>query len=394
NYHPLCVNIFSPKVIANILEAGVGSELAGLDWQCNDCNVCVVCSHAGDEASLLMCDGCDRGRWLCAICSQCHTCQNSKLALQHYRELFANEDSLDLAEDNPKSPGESSSEPTAPSSRSLDPPKPYPSSCFRAVQALPDLPPTTLGGNRKAPLRHTLYLTTYCFDCHGDFQAGRFCPCCLRTFGEDDGKVADEIARILRGEGGMIEGKQKLVRPRGRPKKIDAPGLSAAFIDPNMLQCARCFRWTHRRCDARTTDDAWMKGKSGVEPYRCPLCEALELKRNSAPPAPVPGAAPAATSDDIDVEGEGDRHTPLSLLRPAQHVKLTADLTAQPAVSPAFSTGANALPTVDEAKALISPELWHTLRSLMAYKSALIGVPGVPDGVKEVREAKRATRSR
>ncbi|KAF9946200.1 hypothetical protein BGZ72_000549 [Mortierella alpina] len=57
-FHPMCLQLDTPRIIAAI---------ASYPWQCNDCKLCVVCLEAGDEASLLICDDCDRG-WHMSCC--------------------------------------------------------------------------------------------------------------------------------------------------------------------------------------------------------------------------------------------------------------------------------------------------------------------------------------
>lgn len=51
-YHPLCAHLSTPRQIAAI---------DSYPWECPECKVCVVCKSAGDEATLMICDDCDRG---------------------------------------------------------------------------------------------------------------------------------------------------------------------------------------------------------------------------------------------------------------------------------------------------------------------------------------------
>ncbi|KAF9194207.1 hypothetical protein BGZ51_000788 [Haplosporangium sp. Z 767] len=59
SFHPLCLQLDTPRIV---------SAIASYPWQCNDCKLCVVCLEAGDEASLLICDDCDRG-WHMSCCN-------------------------------------------------------------------------------------------------------------------------------------------------------------------------------------------------------------------------------------------------------------------------------------------------------------------------------------
>ncbi|KAF9928280.1 hypothetical protein FBU30_002502 [Linnemannia zychae] len=140
SYHPFCLQLDTPRII---------SAIGSYPWQCNDCKLCVVCLEAGDEASLLICDDCDRGwhmsccdpaikdvptgDWLCSFCAQCHSCRGTEDPSTKYKHAISN-----------------------------------PS-----------------GSNK-----YQTYLTTYCSPCQENFSKGRFCPVCLRTYkgdgGEDD----------------------------------------------------------------------------------------------------------------------------------------------------------------------------------------------------------------
>ncbi|KAF9353232.1 PHD finger protein 10 [Mortierella sp. AD094] len=131
------------------------SAIASYPWQCNDCKLCVVCLEAGDEASLLICDDCDRGwhmsccdpaikevpkgEWLCSFCAMCHSCRGNEAPSTKYKHAIAN-----------------------------------------------------VGGSNKYPT----YICTYCTNCHDNFSKGRFCPVCLRTYrgdgGEDDSDAVGE----------------------------------------------------------------------------------------------------------------------------------------------------------------------------------------------------------
>ncbi|KAF9083728.1 PHD finger protein 10 [Mortierella sp. AD031] len=138
SYHPLCLQLDTPRII---------SAIGSYPWQCNDCKLCVVCMEAGDEASLLICDDCDRGwhmsccdpaikevpngEWLCSFCAQCHSCRGTEDPSARYKHAVSNP-----------------------------------------------------GGSNK----YQTYLTTFCSPCHENFSKGRFCPVCVRTYKGDDGE--------------------------------------------------------------------------------------------------------------------------------------------------------------------------------------------------------------
>ncbi|CAG8600563.1 9733_t:CDS:2 [Ambispora leptoticha] len=150
NYHPLCLGLKTPKLIA---------ALESYPWQCNDCKLCVVCRTSGDEASLLICDDCDRGwhtgccvpivthvpqgNWLCSICAKCHSCE--KKVSSH-----SNEDDTN-----------------------------------KFISAT--IPP------QSDQIKYSIYLASYCTKCYDNFIADRFCPLCLKTYsGEGDENEGDD----------------------------------------------------------------------------------------------------------------------------------------------------------------------------------------------------------
>ncbi|KAL0082404.1 chromatin remodelling complex Rsc7/Swp82 subunit-domain-containing protein [Phycomyces blakesleeanus] len=136
-YHPVCVNLDTPRQVAAV---------ESYPWSCPDCKVCCICKEAGDEAKLMICDGCDRGwhttccnppldkipsdSWLCPLCADCHSCD----------------------ERDGKS-GDSYHHAVAP-----------PSDRYK----------------------YPVYLATYCGTCHDNFTQDRICPVCLKTYKEDD----------------------------------------------------------------------------------------------------------------------------------------------------------------------------------------------------------------
>ncbi|KAI7871188.1 hypothetical protein BDF14DRAFT_1764195 [Spinellus fusiger] len=142
-YHPVCVHLTTPRQI-------ITAE--SYPWSCPDCKVCSVCQQVGDESTLMICDGCDRGwhtgccvpeissvpegAWLCKLCAECHSCNDHQHSdPSHYSDAIA--------------------------------------------------PPTDTYSK-------VAYLATYCRPCHGHFDQHRFCPVCLKTFTEGDGNEEED----------------------------------------------------------------------------------------------------------------------------------------------------------------------------------------------------------
>ncbi|KAF9954792.1 hypothetical protein BGZ70_010454 [Mortierella alpina] len=128
-FHPMCLQLDTPRII---------SAIASYPWQCNDCKLCVVCLEAGDEASLLICDDCDRG-WHMSCCDP---------AIKKVPQ------------------------------GSEDPKTVYKHASVGAT------------GNNRFPT----FLCTYCSKCHDNFKKGRYCPVCIRTYkgdGADDDAQSD-----------------------------------------------------------------------------------------------------------------------------------------------------------------------------------------------------------
>ncbi|KAF9274478.1 hypothetical protein BGZ68_000643 [Mortierella alpina] len=121
-FHPMCLQLDTPRII---------SAIASYPWQCNDCKLCVVCLEAGDEASLLICDDCDRG-WHMSCCDP---------AIKKVPQ------------------------------GSEDPTTEYKHASVGAT------------GNNRFPT----FLCTYCTKCHNNFKKGRYCPVCIRTYKGDGG---------------------------------------------------------------------------------------------------------------------------------------------------------------------------------------------------------------
>jgi len=125
DFHPLCLQLDTPRLVAGI---------ASYPWQCSDCKLCVVCLESGDEATLLICDACDRGwhmdccdpaikevpqgkkwrttlrtrlvnrtflisepvssgyylgEWLCTFCAMCHSCRGNEIPTTKYKHADA-----------------------------------------------------------------------------------------------------------------------------------------------------------------------------------------------------------------------------------------------------------------------------------------------------------------
>ncbi|CAG8560058.1 11785_t:CDS:2, partial [Dentiscutata heterogama] len=128
-------------------------SMESYQWQCNDCKTCVVCRSSGDEATLLICDDCDRGwhldcsspkvtqvpseLWLCSLCAQCNACGEKATSLN------------DAASD------------------------------YHHVK-------TTETAN------YPIYLATICNKCQNNFMRDLFCPVCLKTYTEDGQENDDD----------------------------------------------------------------------------------------------------------------------------------------------------------------------------------------------------------
>ncbi|KAG0331967.1 PHD finger protein 10 [Podila horticola] len=137
SFHPICIQLDTPRIV---------SAIGSYPWQCNDCKLCVVCLEAGDEATLLICDDCDRGwhmgccdpaikdlpkgDWLCSFCAQCHSCKGSEAPSTSYHHAVT---------------------------------------------------------GATATNKYPTYICTYCTVCFDNFNKDRFCPVCLRTYRGDTG---------------------------------------------------------------------------------------------------------------------------------------------------------------------------------------------------------------
>ncbi|KAI8972041.1 chromatin remodelling complex Rsc7/Swp82 subunit-domain-containing protein [Mycotypha africana] len=136
-YHPICANLTTPRQLAAV---------ESYPWLCPECKICCVCKSAGDESTLMICDGCDRGwhtgccsppvekvpegSWLCSLCANCHSCNEHGMGEEsQYTHAVA-----------PKSDR----------------------------------------------YKYPVYLATYCPKCILHFNDDRFCPACLKTYSEEE----------------------------------------------------------------------------------------------------------------------------------------------------------------------------------------------------------------
>ncbi|KAI8391349.1 chromatin remodelling complex Rsc7/Swp82 subunit-domain-containing protein [Radiomyces spectabilis] len=138
-YHPLCANLTTPRQLAAV---------ESYPWSCPECKICCVCKDAGDESTLMICDGCDRGwhtgccnpkvddvpegAWLCPLCADCHGCDEQGSDVQYHHAV------------------------APPSDR----------------------------------YKYPAYLATYCNRCYNNFTEDRFCTVCMKPYSDEDG--ADE----------------------------------------------------------------------------------------------------------------------------------------------------------------------------------------------------------
>ncbi|CAO3659798.1 unnamed protein product [Rhizopus stolonifer] len=141
-YHPICANLTTPRQAVAV---------ESYPWLCPECKVCCACKTAGDEANLMICDGCDRGwhtgccspavehipegEWLCQLCAKCHGCSERGMKNEsQYTHV-----SVPKSEKN----------------------------------------------------KYPVYLATYCGPCAIDFHEDRLCPVCLKTYSEEENDEED-----------------------------------------------------------------------------------------------------------------------------------------------------------------------------------------------------------
>ncbi|KAI8639545.1 chromatin remodelling complex Rsc7/Swp82 subunit-domain-containing protein [Parasitella parasitica] len=136
-YHPICANLTTPLQVAAV---------ESYPWSCPECKICCVCKSAGDESTLMICDGCDRGwhtgccnpkvenvpegSWLCPLCANCHSCEEHGMEEE--------------------------------------------SQYTHAIAPKTDR------------YKYPVYLATYCPKCNGNFKDDRFCTVCLKTYSEEE----------------------------------------------------------------------------------------------------------------------------------------------------------------------------------------------------------------
>ncbi|KAI9246913.1 chromatin remodelling complex Rsc7/Swp82 subunit-domain-containing protein [Phascolomyces articulosus] len=183
-HHPVCAHLKTPRQLAAV---------ESYPWACPECKVCCVCKSAGDESTLMICDDCDRGwhtgccnpkvekvpegAWLCPLCADCHGCDEQGDKTEYFHAL-------------------------AP-------------------------PPTD-------KIKYPVYLATYCGKCYDNFKNDRFCPCCLKTFSEEDENDDEEN---------------------------------------EMVACDSCDHWIHTGCDETLTPEKYQSLCEDEEAkYTCPLC--------------------------------------------------------------------------------------------------------------------------
>ncbi|KAI9279581.1 chromatin remodelling complex Rsc7/Swp82 subunit-domain-containing protein [Sporodiniella umbellata] len=183
-YHPICANLTTPKQTVAI---------ESYAWLCPECKICEGCKTAGDEATLMICDGCDRGwhtgcftppieripqgEWLCQLCAKCHGC----------------------------------------SERGMKEESQYTHVSMPAQDT-----------------KYPVYLATYCGPCTVDFEEGRLCPVCLKTYSEEENDEEDN----------------------------------------EMVACDTCDHWVHTRCDALLTNERYqLLCDDESAKYSCPMCE-------------------------------------------------------------------------------------------------------------------------
>ncbi|KAF9428945.1 hypothetical protein BGZ94_000389 [Podila epigama] len=200
DFHPLCIQLDTPRTIAAI---------ASYPWQCNDCKLCVVCLEAGDEATLLICDDCDRG-WHMGCCDP--VIKDLPKGINKFVALY---DSLlhDVMYEGTESPT---------------------TEYHHAI-----LEPT-------AKVKHPTFVCTYCTKCFDNFKKERFCPVCLRTYKGDNA---------------------------GNEEEEEEEEESGNEDDDNMVCCDECNRWVHMECDGQLTEAKVEEmGKDESLKYSCPLC--------------------------------------------------------------------------------------------------------------------------
>ncbi|TPX45107.1 hypothetical protein SeLEV6574_g04092 [Synchytrium endobioticum] len=195
-HHPACLDIDHPVILTNIFV----NNAKGLTWECNNCKTCVACSEVKDDDKLMICETCDKsyhtyccdppyleiphGPFMCTECATCTSCQA-------------------------KPP------PPAPKHREVE--------WRHAFAPTPSSPEKTM-----APC-----LATYCNACWPHYLADRYCPFCMKVYGEESNN--DESA---------------------------------------MVCCDICDRWIHVACDTSLTEAQYQQLAADPEAkFTCSICD-------------------------------------------------------------------------------------------------------------------------
>ncbi|RKO90092.1 chromatin remodelling complex Rsc7/Swp82 subunit-domain-containing protein, partial [Blyttiomyces helicus] len=133
-HHPACLDLDGAALV---------TKMQTYPWHCGSCKICTSCNRAGDDDRLMLCEMCDRGchtycavppldqapegDWICSECAVCQSCRRRPTATE-------------------------------------------PDISWKQVVVSPSAadPFAALG----------VYVCTYCAECHGSFEGGRFCPMC------------------------------------------------------------------------------------------------------------------------------------------------------------------------------------------------------------------------
>ncbi|KAI8992425.1 chromatin remodelling complex Rsc7/Swp82 subunit-domain-containing protein [Pilobolus umbonatus] len=139
-YHPICANLTTSQQV---------TVVESYPWSCPDCKTCCKCNTVGDESTLMICDGCDRGwhttcctpkvdkvpdgSWLCPVCAKCRSCDVHGIKEEYEHAIAPETDRY----------------------------------------------------------KYSVYLATYCHPCYANFLDDRFCPVCLKTYSDEDNDDED-----------------------------------------------------------------------------------------------------------------------------------------------------------------------------------------------------------
>ncbi|KAJ1658565.1 hypothetical protein IWQ61_002210 [Dispira simplex] len=370
-YHPICLNIITPKLLATIRT---------YPWQCHECKLCTVCDDAGDEASLMICDDCERGwhmaccippvrdlpqgRWVCSLCSGCHSCQWARAAAAGDKEQPLSP--LSPAAKSPQGHKQVYHHVTVPPMGDPVARKILQQSLVTAqtlrAQAASDEP----AGDSVVKLDQIprvlntaseTFICTYCTSCYGHFLADCYCPICLKTFASSAGTTeAHEDTSVTVAPPPKRRGRKPKRRPGRRQSSNAAVANNGGGVgnatsakefttteataedtdddDMNMICCDTCDRWVHIRCDPQLTMDKYqLLVEDESAKYNCPLCQ------GNVPPA----VYQAAQTVFPGIPNDSDNASSLD------------NLPASPKVSP-----------------------WNYTRGLLLIKSAVVAAPRIP----------------